>query len=229
MQLVRKDQIQNTDFLNTILQDLGDLQSMEDALTEAQDKVSKDGDLSDAGKARSMLATAEKQIGPRLERAQNRVQELTESADNVIRDLVEYELNPDDTDTRSAIREQEIRAAFKGASTDQIIEALRDAEQAEDAETLRAIEGAPRPVAVGDQDMIRRNRNERLRRRYPEQMQNHDDMRDAIEIYTAVRDALQDRLQKLRAAVGSKGAAKSNYERFKEANPEVVERMSAEE
>ena len=72
-QMIRKNQIPEAQVLNAVLADMLDLQAMEEALAEKQEKIAQNTDLSDLGRRRQLREIAEKEIVPRLKKTVDRM------------------------------------------------------------------------------------------------------------------------------------------------------------
>lgn len=216
--MVRPGTIPQTKVLNQILQDMKALQNMEESIASGEAEIFKNSDLSDQGRRRQLRTLAEQQIKPKVELLESRIESMTRGMNEIMRDITAEDIpEPDMNDARAAIREQEIRQHFKGKKAGEILEAIREAEKNEDHELIRALELAPASIAVGPQDAIQQNRMERLRRKFPEQMERYDSWADAIEIYNTALDDLQRRLSEIQQAAPAEGD-KSNYDRIADYN-----------
>ncbi|MCF8112147.1 MAG: hypothetical protein K9J85_11770 [Desulfobacteraceae bacterium] len=224
--LLREGKIKNTKILNEVLTDLGELQTMEERLQRGKTEVDQNTDLSDQGRRRRLRELAEKEINPKIKRADNRIEGLTRGRENLMADIQGYEAIPDATDSRAAVREQEIRAFFRGKNAGEILKAHEKTAEAEDYETLRAIENAPRSIALEPADEIQKAKHRRLKKRYPGEMQKFEDWGDALEIYETIKRSLESRMDKIKAA-NPDPEGRSNFDRIKEYNDQIIGRTNA--
>jgi len=226
LSLIREGKIKNTQILNEVLADLGELQTMEERLQHGKTEVDQNTDLSDQGRRRRLRDLAEKEVKPKIKRADNRIEGLTRGRKNLMADIQGYEAIPDSTDSRAAVREQEIRAFFRGKDAGEILKAHEKAAEAEDYETLRAIENAPRSIALEPADEIQQAKHRRLKKRYPAEMQKYEDWGDALEIYETIKRSLEKRMDQIKAA-NPDPEGKSNYDQIKEFNDQIIGRVNA--
>ncbi len=195
-QLFRDGMFQNEKVAGEVQGDLAELQTMEEKLQRGKTTIDENPDLSDQGRRRQIRQLVEKEIKPKLERAEKRLEGLTRGMKSILADASEYDIpKANSSDTRAAVREQEIRQHFKNAEQGAILRALRDAEDAGDFETLRALELAPASIAVGPQDAIQKNRIARFERKFPEKMRKYQDWESAKEVYNSILESLKNRIE----------------------------------
>ena len=215
-EMARPGQIPEAKILNSVLADLTDLQNMEQNLADGQEKIGKNTDLSDIGRRRQLREIAEKEIVPRLKKTVDRMEAVTKGQASLMKSLQEYE-PADKTDARGAAREAEIRQHFMKKTHAEIMKALRVAAAEEDFETLRALEQAPASIAPGPMDSIQAMKLARLEKKYPEKMQRYQSWTDALEVYSAVKINLTERLDQVQKSAPS-ADGKTNLERITEFN-----------
>jgi hypothetical protein len=194
---------------------LSELSDMERLISEEQDKIFGDAELSDLGRAKQINELAGRTIKPMLKRIDERLDSLNRGRENLLKDVQGYESLPDNADSRSAVREQEIRQHFKDKPAGEILAALKEAEENEDYETLRAIEQAPRSIMLEPKDQIQAFRNARLKRNFPSEMGRYEDWGKVKEILQTAKEALERRLlaveQKLASVPGMESVSRLDY------------------
>jgi hypothetical protein len=173
---------------------LSELSDMERRISEGQDQIFSNDELSDFGRAKQIKELAGRTIKPMLKRIDERLDSLTRGRENLLKDIQGYEALPDNTDSRSAVREQEIRHHFKDMPAGEILTALKQADENGDYETLRAIEQAPRSLMLEPKDQIQAFRIARLKRNFPSEMGRYEDWGKVKEILQVAKGALERRL-----------------------------------
>jgi hypothetical protein len=223
-QYVTRGHFNNKGIETEMLNFLSELSSMEATISEEQDKIFSNDELSDLGRAKQIKELAGRTIKPMLKRIEEKLDSLNRGRENLLKDVQGYESLPDNADSRSAVREQEIRSHFRDKPAGEILKALQEAEENEDYETLRAIEQAPRSIMLEPKDQIQAFRIARLKRSFPSEMGRYEDWGKVKEILQAAQETLARRLlnvwQKLGSIPGVMGP-ESRLEHIKKHNEKL--------
>lgn len=177
---------------------LSPLASMEEEVSKEEAAIKADENLSDLGRAKKVKELGDRTLGKMADKLRVEAEGYERGINSHYKELFEREPLPDNTDARSAIREQEIRQHFMNKSVSEILQTLRDAEENGDYETIRALESAPRSLAPGPHEQIQKMKIERLKRKYPDEMAKIGDMKASAEKLRTILDSIEGRLKQIR-------------------------------